>query len=324
MSAAAVAPARVARRSPAELGVYGLIGAASVALVVFALTTHGFATVDNVKAVLFSVAFVGTVAMGQTLIMISGSFFSLSLGTATAVSAIVFIWAMQWGTGTAIVVALLFGAAVGGLQGFAVGAWDTNPIILTIAAGVILQGLTLTITGGSTVRPDAPTALLDALASPIAGIPFAFYAFVGVTIVVQLLLLYTRSGASIYLVGESPEAARAAGLPVTRFMAAAFAGAGACAAVAGITLGAFQGSATLSLEGTLTFDAIAAALIGGSAVEGGRGSALRTFVGAIGIAALSSALLLRGYSTGVQIAVKGAIVIVAVLIVHVLRQRTRS
>ncbi|HVW48075.1 MAG TPA: ABC transporter permease, partial [Solirubrobacterales bacterium] len=295
---------------------------AVVAVVIFALTTEGFATSGNFKSIAFSTAFVGTIAIGQTVIMLSGNYFSLSLGTTAAVSAIVFLSAVHFGTVAAIIIALAFGAAVCGLQGLLVGAWGANPIIVTIGAGVIQSGVVLLITGGGTVRPSSETGLIQFFAEPIAGIPAAFYVFVVMTIVVELVLRFTRLGAGIHLLGGSREAARAAGLPVTWIVVGAFGIAGICAAAASIVLGSFQGSATLSLEGTLTYDSIAAALVGGSAVLGGRGSALRTFIGTIGITTLSSALLLRGYATGVQIVVKGVIVLGAVLLVHVSSRRS--
>ncbi len=124
----------------------------------------------------------------------------------------------------------------------------------------------------------------------------------------------------MFLIGENRDAAKAASLPITRTIVVVFAAAGILAALAGILLGASLSGATLSSQGTLPFDAIVATLIGGCAVAGGRGSAIGTFLGTLGVAAISSALLLRGYSEGVQILVKGAILLVVVLAVHLWNQ----
>jgi simple sugar transport system permease protein/ribose transport system permease protein len=293
------------------------------AVLTFLLTTSGFATSDNLKAILLSSSLVGMLAIGQTLIMISGSFFSLSLGTSTAVSAMVFLWGLQYGVIPAILLAVAFGAAVSAVQGLPVGAWAANPIVMTIGGSVVLTGVVVLITNGSTVRPSADAPSINFLVRPVAGIPIGFYVLVVATILAEVMLRRGRLGHSTYLVGESRAAARAAGLPVGAVITGVFALAGACGAIAGILAGAVQGGATFSIEGTLAFDAIAATLVGGCAVAGGRGSVLRTLAGTLGIAAISSALLLRGYAAGTQILVKGVIVFAVVLFVH-LKTRSRA
>lgn len=322
---AAVAATAAPARPQTHAGLLAKIayGTVAAAALVFLLTTDGFATSDNMKAVLLSSSLVGMLAIGQTLIMISGSFFSLSLGTSTAASAMVFLWALQWGTVPAIILAILFGAAVSAIQGLPVGAWGANPIIVTIGAGVVLTGIVVTLTDGATVRPPLDAPSIDFLVRPVAGIPFGFYVLSVATVLAELLLRRSRLGMLSYLVGENRASARAAGLPVGLVVTGVFAVAGACAAVAGILAGAVQQGATFSIEGTLAFDAIAATLVGGAAVAGGRGSAVRTLAGTLGIAAISSALLLRGYPGGTQILVKGVIVFVVVIALH-LRDRSRS
>jgi ribose/xylose/arabinose/galactoside ABC-type transport system permease subunit len=137
-----------------------------------------------------------------------------------------------------------------------------------------------------------------------------------VTIAAELVLRRTRFGRQVYLTGTSKPAAYAAALPVTTIVTGAFAAAGACAGIAGVLLGAFNENATLSIQGNFTYDAIAAALVGGTAISGGRGSAARTLFGAIVIASITSLLLLRGYSTGIQLLARGVIVLGVVVLLH--------
>ena len=113
-------------------------------------------------------------------------------------------------------------------------------------------------------------------------------------------------------------------MPVGRTTTAAWLGAGALFAVTAAFTAAFNTSANVNLGGTLTFDAIAAVLAGGTPISGGRGSALRTLAGALLVAAVSDILLLRGYSTGVQVMVKGLIVLVVVVIVHLRTQERHA
>jgi ribose transport system permease protein len=299
-----------------------IVGILAVIILVGSFTTTGFATVENLKAILRSSAFVGIIAVGMTMIMLSGNLFSLSLGTTAAVTAIMFLWALNYGIVAAILLTILLGLSICAVQGWIVGAIGANPIIVTIAAGVIQGGATLKVSGGTTIYPPSD-ASYSWLADRFGGIPFPFIVFLVLTLVVDALLRGTSFGRAIYAVGDNKRAARAAAISIPAVAAGAFAVAGACTGIAGILIGATNENASLFIEGTFTFDAIAAVLVGGTAVTGGRGSAARTFFGAIAIATISSLLLLRGYSTGIQILVKGVIVIVVVMLVQ-LGSRGRS
>jgi ribose/xylose/arabinose/galactoside ABC-type transport system permease subunit len=294
----------------------GLWAAAAIAIVVFALSTGGFATWSNVKAIFLASSYVGLLALAQMLVMTSGNFFSLSLGTVAVLASMIFFSEMGHGIVVALVVAILVAGFASAVQGLLVGAWRANPIIITIGANAILTGIILLRTGGSIIRPEKGGPSISWLVDPIGGIAFPFFVLVAATIVVQLVLRRTRFGLTLFLVGENRDAAKAAALPVTRTVVGVFLGAGILAAISGILLGASLSGATLSSQGTLPFDAIVATLIGGCAVAGGRGSAIGTLLGTLGVAAISSALLLRGYSEGVQILVKGSILLVVVLAVH--------
>jgi len=159
------------------------------------------------------------------------------------------------------------------------------------------------------------------LAATPLGIPTSVFVFLLVALALEQVLRSTKIGREMFLIGENRRAAIAAALPVARVTVVAFALAGAAAAVAGVVLGATNQNGSLLLSGTLTFDAIAAVLVGGTAVSGGKGSVGRTVLGAIWIGLISDLLLLRGYDTGVQIGVKGLAILGAVMIVES-RQRS--
>jgi ribose transport system permease protein len=312
---------RLAIRRP-SLSTATIVAIFAVIVLVGSLTTTGFATVENFKAILQSSAFVGIIAVGMTVIMLSGNVFSMSLGTTAAVTAITFLWALAYGIGPAILLTVLLGLAICAVQGWVVGAIGANPIIVTIAAGVLQAGATLKLSGGTTMYPPRD-ASYSWLADRVGGIPFPFIVFLIVTALVEAVLRGTSFGRAVYAAGENKRAARAAALSVAAVATGAFALAGACTAIAGVLIGATNENASLFIESTYTFDAIAAVLVGGTVVTGGRGSASRTLFGAIVIATISSLLLLRGYSTGVQILVKGVIVLVVVVLVQLGRSRSR-
>jgi ribose/xylose/arabinose/galactoside ABC-type transport system permease subunit len=310
-----------ARRRALVLRVLQILGlAAAVVLAVGAIATHGFFSVNNLQAILGSTTFVGMIAVGMTIIMISGSFVSLSLGTTATVCAMFFVYATQFGVVAAILMALLLGCIIGLIQGLAIGGWAANPIILTIAAGGIQQGVTVAVTSGTTITPTSDS--YQFLNDTLLGVPLGFYILLVLVGLAEVFMRRTRFGREIYLTGESRSAARAAGFPLAAIGGRVFAIAGACAALAGIMLGAFIHSASLLLNnGTLNYDAIAAALVGGTAIGGGHGSVWRALVGALVIATITDLLLLSGYSTGVQILLKGLIVTGMVVALHLSSNR---
>lgn len=287
-----------------------------------AATTTGFLTWSNFKAILTAAAFVGIIAVGLTVIVLSGNLFSLALGQTAAISAMVFLYTLRIGLVAAIVLTLLLGVVIGAVQGFAVGAWGANPIIVTIGAAGLMEGTAVWLSHGESIVPPASETSWEHLAQPVLGLPAPVYVFLVLTVVLAVVMRRTRFGRQIYLLGENRVAARAAALPITLLTVGAFGIASLYTAGSGILIGATSANASLLLTGSYTYDAIAAALIGGNAVTGGRGSIARTAVGAIFIATISDLLLLRGYSTGVQILVRGIIVVVVVVLTN-LRERSR-
>lgn len=288
------------------------------AVIVLGAATPRFFTYDNARAILTSASLVGIAALGLTLMVIVGTSVSLAVSQTASVCAMVFLATQSWGLVAALVATLAAGAVATAIQGMVVGYGEANPIVLTIAASFALTGIATWATGGLSVAPSA-TGYVHLNATP-AGIALSVYVLVGLTVLVELALRHTAWGRTLYLTGENRPAARAAGLPVGRTITLAWLGAGVLFAVAAAFSGAFNTTANVNTGGTLTFDAIAAVLAGGTAITGGSGSAVRTLVGALLIAAVSDILLLRGYSTGVQIAVKGLIVLLVVVIIH-LRSR---
>lgn len=310
-------PRQLTARLPLLAGVTAL-----AVFVVCAATTRGFFTVDNVKAIVTSASLVGIVAVGMSFIVLSGNLFSLSLGVTAAVSAIAFVALLDAGLLPAIALTLLLAAAICALQGVAVGGWQANPIVVTIGAGAIQQGVVVWLTGGASVLAGAGAASYAVLVDPLAGIPVVVFFFAAVVIAADLLVRTTRFGREVQLLGDNRRAAYAAGLRVTALGAGVFAVAGLCAGICGVLLGAQSGRGELMLQGTLTFDALAAVLVGGNAISGGRGSIWRTALGALAIASITDLLLLRGADTGMQLLVKGCIVALVVVLVHLQRRRS--
>ncbi|GLY99387.1 ABC transporter permease [Actinoplanes sp. NBRC 103695] len=320
MSLTATPPTKTTRASRTRPGLLTIALAVVVlALVPIAVTTDRFLSLGNARAILASTALVGITAIGATLVMIAGSAVSMAASQTATVVAMVFLATLDLGLAVAIVLALLGGVVVTAIQGLAVGYWEANPIVLTIAAGFAIGGGSVWFSGGTPV--NAATGGYQILNATPLGLPLAVYVLLLLAVVAEWILRRTTAGRQMYLVGENRAAARAAGLPVGRVTGVAWAFFGLCLAITGIFLAAFNTSATTNLAGTLTLDAIAAVLVGGTAIAGGKGSALRTLGGALLISVITDVLLLRGYSTGIQILVKGVLVLAVVVLVHVRGRR---
>ena len=310
------------RHRGVSLAVWVAVGILFVLALTAAITTPGFLSVQNFRAILGTTTFVGLIAVGMTVIMISGSFVSMSLGTMATIAAIFFVYTLQFGVFLAIVSTLLFGGLLGLVQGFLIGAWNANPIIVTIAAGALLEGVSVAFTGGQALSPpDNSYAFLNA--TPF-GFPTGTYVLLALVVTVEFLLRRTRLGREVYMLGESRAAARAASLSLGEIGCWVFTLAGVSASLAGIFLASFNHGASLLLNrGTLNYDAIAATLIGGTAIMGGKGSVWRTLLGVLLIATITNLVLLRGYSFGAQIFFKGVLMAAFVLLIH-LRSRKDS
>jgi ribose/xylose/arabinose/galactoside ABC-type transport system permease subunit len=311
-----------ARRSRTEVVINAIVLLAVLAAIVAGLSTHRFVTLANAKAIITSASLVGIAALGLTLITIGGSAVSLAMSQSVAAVGMIFLSTQSLGLFPALGIAVLCGALITGVQGAIVGYAGANPVILTIAASFAIAGLAVGISGGTTVSPTGDG--YDRLNATPIGVALSVHVLIVLALIVEWILRRTGFGRSLYLIGENRSAARAAGMLTGRTTTVAWLGAGALFAVTAVFTAAFNTSANVNLGGTLTFDAIAAVLAGGTPISGGRGSALRTLAGAVFIAAVSDILLLRGYSTGVQIMVKGLIVLFVVVIVHLRTKGSRA
>ena len=286
--------------------------AAAAAIAIFALSTPGFLTPLSINSLLTAISFVGCVAVGMTFITLSGNIMSFSLGVTLSTSGIVFIAALPLGLVPAIAIALCFGAAITGLQGVVVGYFRANPIIVSMAALALITGCATLITQGRGVYPEGGAAAI--LKARVLGIPMPVAALVTTAIVAQLVLSYTRFGRHLYMVGSNWRAALAAGLEPARTVLGAYVAAGICTAVAGILMAARYSSGDMELGIGYDYSAISAVLVGGTAISGGEGSALRSLVGAFIIAVCQVLLLLHGFSTQIQYLAIGIIVLLVIML----------
>ncbi|MDO8212596.1 ABC transporter permease [Conexibacter sp. CPCC 206217] len=296
----------------------------AVLVVLSIATTDNFLDVDNLRAIVRAAALTAIVAIGLTFVTLSGNFFSLSLGQTAAACGVVFAMMLRdgWPAGLALLVVLALAVAIGCAQGVVVAA-GANPIIVTLGAGGALAGLTGIIAGGKGIATGSTS--LDWLGdSRPLGFPIPTYAFVVIAILAVVFLARHRAGRALMLVGSNRLTAAATGLSFRRATVLAFSiSAACCAVVAVLTVTQFNRADGGQFD-DLTFDALAAVLVGGAALQGGEGSPAGTALGALFIATLANFMVLHDYSYGVRLTIQGVVVVLAVTAFHIMRQRRNA
>lgn len=302
--------------SATGLNIVGLIVAIILLYVVLAATATGFLTTSNQMGLLRNAALVGIAAAGMTLVIVAAEI-DVSIGPAVAFSTvIVAIAATRWGLPTwlAALVTLGFGALWGTCAGVLRAVFRVPSFIGTLGLWNILGGLALFTTDALPVPLPVGDSLMDLLAGSLLGIPTPAWVMVLVFLVCGYVARRTTYGRSVYAVGGNAAAARLAGINVTRTRILLFTTTGVLSAIAGVLLAARLGSGNGGAASGMEFNVIAAVVVGGTAMSGGRGSLLGSFLGVFFITLISNGLVLLGVNSFMQQVVTGAIIVVAVLV----------
>lgn len=281
-------------------------------LVSFALATPGFLSQPSIRSLLSAMSFVGCVAVGMTFITLSGNIMSFSLGASVAASTVVFVAALPYGTWPAFVVTLAFGAVLNAVQGFIIGYFRANPIIVSMAALSLIIGIMSSVTGGRGLYITSNDAAI--FKQNFGMVPGPLVAFLVCAVIGQLILSFSRIGRTILLSGSNPNALLAVGLEPWRYTTWAYCIAGVFTSVSAVLIASRYGSGDLQHGAGFEYGAISAVLVGGTLIHGGRGSVTRTVFGALLIAIFQAVLVLRGFSTEVQQLALGLIVLVVIVL----------
>ena len=291
-----------------------------IAVVVFGLLNDRFLRVENLSLITQQVSVVGTLAIAQTLIILTAGI-DLSVGAVMILASMVTAQ-LSVGNGmpapVALLTGLVVGLAAGALNGFLVTRFRLPPFIVTLGTLNIFIALTLLYSGGSTVRGSSMPKLLTWMGStfPVGPVRIS-------TGVVMMLLLYvavafilskTAWGRHVYAVGDDKEAARLAGIPVNRVLMSVYLAAGAVLAIgAWIQIGRTN-AASPNAGVDLNLDSITAVVIGGTSLFGGRGSVWGSLLGALIVGVFRNGLSLAGLDVLFQTLAVGVLIIVAVSI----------
>lgn len=291
-----------------------------ILVIVASVSTSDFLTFDNLRAILINTAIVGIVAVGMTPVTLSGNFFSLGAAQSTMLATTVFLVIAATGAPVPLgmFAAVVVLVAVGVVQALVVAA-GLNPVITTLAVGSIIYGIVTFATGGSVVTANGADIGWLAKGS-FLGLPLPVYVFFAFTALIWFFVDRTVAGRRITLVGSNRESARTSGISVRSTTIWAFLLMSVGMAVAGVLSAAQLGQVTSNDLSSLTIDTVAAVLVGGTAIQGGEGSPIRSAIGALIIVILGNVMLLHGLPTGLRMLGVGTLVVVVVSVLHVLRK----
>ena len=303
----------------------GLLVAIVVLYVFLASFAPNFFTAPNQLNILRDAAFVGIIAWGMTLVLISGEI-DISVGPHVAFAGVLLASLAQSGMPIALaaVIVLALGALIGAFTGFLRAFFDVPSFIVTLALWLGLRGV-------AQVMSDAvPIVIVDfgfqrLGAGSLFGIPIPAIIMLALFAVFGFVATRTVFGRSVYAVGGNAEAARLSAIPVARIRVLVFAITGLLAALTGILMASRLGSGNSGAASGLEFDIIAAVVVGGTSLFGGRGTMLGTLLGVIFIAALVNGLVLLGVDPFAQGIVRGIVILIAVMvnIISIKRMRGR-
>lgn len=310
------------------VGRLGLVAALGALALLLSFTTNGrFATAENIVGLAENSAVFGFMSLGASAVIIAGGI-DISVGSLMALAAGVAGLTMSalgtsaWSTALGITAALVIGALGGLLNAGAALAGRVHPVVVTLGAMTIYRGLLLNLTGGNVIT-DLPASFRSLTIGRLWGVQGAAWLLLGTTVAMWLWLTRFRAGRHLFAYGSNPRAAQFAGIGQGATWLTAFGVSGLCAGLAGLVeLG--QNGSMQSVMGTgYELKAIAAAVIGGTAVTGGRGSAWGAVLGAVLLAMVQNGLVLWGVSPFRYEIVTGALLGGAILFERLTRRRER-
>jgi ribose/xylose/arabinose/galactoside ABC-type transport system permease subunit len=299
----------------------GLVAALVILFVVLAVWSPVFLTSTNLLNIGKAVAIVGIVAVGETIVIISGGF-DLSVGSVMAAAGMLAAYLVAWGVPLplAFAAAIALGIAIGLVNGAIVSYARINPLITTLATLAIVRGIAYVVSGGRE-RVIDNQAWLSLGTGAFLGIPYLIIVLGATFLVFGLLMPRTLFGRYAYAIGSNVRAARLAGVAVNRWRLVYYVVCGGLAALAGLMLVARTGSAQPTAALGIELDVITAVILGGTSLTGGRGLLAGTLVALLIIGIVNNGLTLLGVPAYWQGIVKGAILLAAVVYDELRRPR---
>ncbi|SKA94911.1 ribose ABC transporter membrane protein [Sporosarcina newyorkensis] len=285
-------------------------------IVIISIMSPSFLTLNNLFNVLRQVSINALIAFGMTFVILTGGI-DLSVGSILALTGAVTAGMMSGGMDPllAMLLGVLLGVILGAINGLIIAKGKVAPFIATLATMTIFRGLTLVYTEGRPISGLGDSAVFTMLGKGyFFGIPVPVITMSITFAVLYFILKKTTFGRRVYAVGGNEEASRLSGINVDRIKIYVYSLAGGLTAIASLILTSRLNSAQPTAGNMFELDAIAAVVLGGTSLTGGRGWIVGTLVGALIIGVLNNGLNLIGVSSFFQQVVKGAVILIAVLL----------
>jgi erythritol transport system permease protein len=301
-------------------------------VVAFSILTPTFLTTGNLAMLVKHVAINAVLAIGMTFVILSGGI-DLSVGSVAGLSGMIagglisqglvlhalgqVVYFNAW---LVVVIALVGGMGAGALNGLLVARFRVPPFIATLGVLYVARGAALLISGGATFpnlggRADlGNTGFTWIGTSALLGLPTPIWVMAILAAVAMFVAAWTRFGRHVYAVGGNERAALLSGVRVNRVKFFVYVISGFCAALVGVIIASQLAAAHPATGETFELNAIAAVVLGGTSLMGGRGTVSGTLVGAFVIGVLADGLVLMGVSEFWQMVIKGAVIVLAVII----------
>ena len=309
-----------------------LVPALLVLLVLGAIVNDSFLTERNLISILGASAALAMVVLAESLILITGKI-DLSLesvvGIAPAIGALLVLpaaesgWGTEWSAPLALVAILVVGGIIGAFNGILVVKFKLNAFIVTLAMLIVLRGLLVGATKGKTLF-GMPDSFFTLATSTFLSVPMSVWLAAVCFAVAGFVLKYHRVGRALYAIGGNQEAARAAGIRVDRMLLGVSVVAGVLASVGGIMQTGYVGAISANQGNNMIFTVMAAAVIGGISLDGGKGTMFGALTGVLLLGVVQNLLTLAQVPSFWIQAIYGGIILVALMIARVTTGRAQD
>lgn len=287
-------------------------------IIVFSLTSNYFLTLNNFAEIFRNASVVGIIGIGVTMVILTSGI-DLSTGSMMALVGMAMANIYRYtllSIPMMIAVGILVGILAGLFNGFIVTVFNLPEFIATLSTMGIFRALTYIISikeNGLITSQELSAHNYAMLGRSVGGVYFVIIVFAVLAIVGQVILKFTRVGTNIYAVGSNSKAAELSGLNLSRTRIFAYAVTGFCAAVACVFTTARMQSTTVLLGSGMEFNVIAACVVGGCSLAGGRGDIIGTVIGALFLATLDNGIYKFQVNAAFQLIIKGVIIVAVVV-----------
>lgn len=304
------------------MGKYGISVILFIMMIIIGIVEPAFRSPNNMINVATQVSINAMIAFGVCLALTTEGI-DLSVGAQLALVSCILghvIVNLGWGIPAAIIAALAVSTAWGVLNGYLIARFDMFPFVVTLSTQLVIRGLAQVISGGKAI-PITNDAFKKIYSMKIGPLPFPILVLILVTILMYILLHWTKLGRYIFAVGDNVNAAIASGVSVMQTKIAVYAVSGFLAGVAGIIFTAKTGSAQSNIGVGYETDAIAACVLGGTSFAGGIATIPGVVIGIFIIGFIYNGMNMIGIDSYYQSMTKGAVIILAILFDKIMNKK---